>query len=203
MSNDLIKNYSQKGAKTVNHYPALHRNSETHASQNGNLEPQEVSKNQVRVQCQNMLQISKTRRDIFYLWKHATRHYRGGEGAGRATNQQPIHPVRPWNSHFSVLKNTQRVDVMETPQNHKKNSRKQEIPEGSAEKQHYGTIVERYLEDDQYQMRTHEQGCTQSDTEELDRDMKRGFTSLLLQNGLTAVTNIRSYNPSKKEAATP
>ena len=30
-----------------------------------------------------MLQISKTRRDILYLWKHSTRQNRGGQDAGR------------------------------------------------------------------------------------------------------------------------
>ena len=36
-------------------------------------------------------------------------------------------------------------------------------------KHNYGKIVERYLEDEQYQMLMHEQGYTQSDMEEFDR----------------------------------
>ena len=53
---------------------------------------------------------------------------------------------------------------MEPLQNHK-NSRKPEITWHSAEKHNYGTIVERYLEDEQYQMRMHAQRYTQSDME--------------------------------------
>ena len=47
----------------------------------------------------------------------------------------------------------------------------------SAEKQSCGTILERYLEDEQYQMRMEEQGCTQSDMEEFGRiaDAKRNY----------------------------
>ena len=39
----------------------------------------------------------------------------------------------------------------------------------SAKKHSCGTTVERYLEDEQSQTRTHEQGYTQSDVEEFDR----------------------------------
>ena len=39
----------------------------------------------------------------------------------------------------------------------------------SAWKNNFETIVERYFEDEQYQMRMHEQGYTQSDMEELGR----------------------------------
>ena len=49
-----------------------------------------------------MLQISKTRRDMLYLWWHATRQHRGGQEAGRATKQLSTHHVRPWNSQFSI-----------------------------------------------------------------------------------------------------
>ena len=92
-------------------YPVPHRDSETLALHNGNLERSCTSgqlvafKNDMKVlkgrrSCSvpKMLHISKTRRDILRLWKHATRHYRGGQEAGRATNQQSIHHVRPWNS---------------------------------------------------------------------------------------------------------
>ena len=50
----------------------------------------------------DMLQISKTRRDTLFLWKHSTRHYRVSYEAGRATNQQSIHHVRPWSSQFGI-----------------------------------------------------------------------------------------------------
>ena len=116
----------------------------------------------------NMLQISKTRRDTLYLWKHSTRHYRGSYEAGRATNQQSIHHVRPWSSQFWHWRIFQGVDVFWK----------------SAEGSGYGTIVERYLEDDQYRMRMHEQGYTHSDMEEFDTIASgNGFTSLLLTKG--------------------
>ena len=89
-----------------------------------------------------------------------------------------------------ALKNAQRVDVMETLQNHKTIKMTRDYLE-SAKKHNYGTIVERYLEDEQYQsactnmvlhgytlsrfedwqyqMHMHEQGYTQSDMEEFDR----------------------------------
>ena len=57
---------------------------------------------------------------------------------------------------------------METLQNHK-NSRKTRDYLESAEKHKCGTIVERSLEDEQHQMRMHEQKYTQSDIEEFDR----------------------------------
>ena len=48
-----------------------------------------------------MLQISKTRRDMWDLWKYATRHQEVKK-AGRATHQQSVHLVRPWNSQVSI-----------------------------------------------------------------------------------------------------
>ena len=61
------------------------------------------------------------------------------------------------------------VDLMQTPQNHKKNSKEQETTWIPQRKHNCGTIVVRYLEDEQYQKRKHEQGYTQSDMEEFDR----------------------------------
>ena len=89
-----------------------------------------------------------------YLWKHATRHYRNGQVAGRATNQQSIHHVRPWNWQFGIWRKLERVDVVETLQIHKKLKKARDYL-GSAQKHNCGTIVERYLEDEQYQVRTH------------------------------------------------
>ena len=50
---------------------------------------------------------------------------------------------------------------------------------GSAKEHSYGPIVDRYLEDEQYQMRTHKQGYMQSDMEESDSNGKgklRGYS---------------------------
>ena len=117
-----------------------------------------------------MLQMSKTRRDILYLWKRATRHYRGGQEAGRATNQQLIHHVRHWNSQCRILalKITQNGPPYGNSSESQKLKKAREYL-GAAKKHKYGTMVERGLEDEQYQMRTHEQGYTQSDLEEYDR----------------------------------
>ena len=52
-------------------------------------------------------------------------------------------------------------------------------------------------------MSMHEQGYKLTDVEEFDRiEMKKEIPSLILQNGLTTETSTRSYNPTKKEAAT-
>ena len=119
MINDLINNYSQKNADKVDYYPVSHRD---------------------RRSCSmpNMLQILKIRRDIFHLWKHSTRHYRGGQEAGRATNQQSIHHVRPWNSPFSIEEYSNGVDVRETLQE-SHNIKKARYYLGSAKKHKYGT----------------------------------------------------------------
>ena len=52
MINDLIRNYPQTHAETVDYYTVSQRDSETHALQNGNLERHEVSKVEDRDQCQ-------------------------------------------------------------------------------------------------------------------------------------------------------
>ena len=49
---------------------------------------------------------------------------------------------------------------MDTLQNHNKNSRKTRDHLDSAKQQNSGTIVERYLEDEKYQMRTHTRNPT-------------------------------------------
>ena len=114
-----------------------------------------------------MLQTSKTRRNIVYLWKRATRHYPGGEDSGRATDQQSVHHVRPANSQFNMEQDSKRS----TSCTHCRITKTQDSERllGFREKHKCGTIVERHLEDVQYQMRMHEQGYTQSDMEEFDR----------------------------------
>ena len=102
MINDLIMNYSQRNAEKVDYDPVSHRDSETHAPQNGNLERHEVVKDRTSCSMSNMFQVSKTRRNILYLWKYAIRHHLGGQEAGRTTDQRSIHHVRPWNSRCSI-----------------------------------------------------------------------------------------------------
>ena len=108
--NDLIKD-SHKNTRKVYDHPVPHRDSENHDLQNGNLERHEVSKDRRSCSMPNMLQISKTRRDMLYLWKHSTRQDRGSQAASRETNQQSIHHVRPWSSQFSIEEYSQRLTL--------------------------------------------------------------------------------------------
>ena len=119
--NDVTKNHSQTNAE-VDYYPFPHRDSETHALQNGNLETLCI--------CGRML-LGIT------------------EDVNKYAKQRinSIHHVHPWNSQGSIEASLDSV---------KKNS--------------YGKIVEPYLEDEQCQMRMQEQGYTQSDREEFDRE---------------------------------
>ena len=45
---------------------------------------------------------TKTRGDMLYLLKHSARHYRGGQEAGRTTDQTSLHHVHPWSSQSSI-----------------------------------------------------------------------------------------------------
>ena len=71
-----------------------------------------------------------------------------------------------------------------------------------ARKHNCGTIVERYLEDKQYQLRMHEQGQTRSEMEEfIDRtaNAKHDHVAPSTER-LTTVTHTMSYNPTKEES---
>ena len=61
------------------------------------------------------------------------------------------------------------------------------------------TIVERYLEDEPYQMRRQEQGYTHSDMEEFDR-IALQWRSYVATPG-ERETNTRTYNPIKEDTA--
>ena len=90
----VIKNYAQEKTNTVKYYPVAHHDSEIHAEQNGNLERHAVSKIEDCVRCQK-LTMPETRLNILRLWSYVAGHYRRGQEADRATNQQSIHHVRP------------------------------------------------------------------------------------------------------------
>ena len=80
-----------------------HRDSETHARQNGNLERREVSKIEDRVRCQICSNYQRPGETCCtFGGMHATRNYRDGQEAGRATHQQSFHHVRPWNSQIGI-----------------------------------------------------------------------------------------------------
>ena len=118
-----------------------------------------------RVRCQTCFKYQRPGETLCILWKHSTRHYRVSYEAGRATNQQSIHHVRPWSSQFgieeyskdsTVIENLQRVPVTERS--------------WSATSRTSSTECD-----------VHEQGHTHSDMEEFDiTAIGTGFTSLLL-----------------------
>ena len=96
--NDLIKNYEQKNAEK----PITSQYS-NRTPQNGNLERRGILKYRISCSMSNMLQISKTKRD---LWLHTTNHQRKNQESNRTTNQQWIYHVRPWNSQIVVDKHS-------------------------------------------------------------------------------------------------
>ena len=85
---------------------------------------------------------SQTRRDILYFLKFSTRHDRGGQEEGRATNQQSIHCVRPWNSHFSIEAYSKEWTLWKFYRITKKLQRARDYL-NSAKKHNCGTIMER------------------------------------------------------------
>ena len=70
------------------------------APQNGNLERRGIKKIRISCSISNMLQTFKTKRDMFYLWLHTTKHQRKKQESSRTTNEQWIYHVRPWNSQI-------------------------------------------------------------------------------------------------------
>ena len=95
---DLINNYAQTKTEHVEYYPVSRHDSEIHAEQNGNMERHEVSKIEDRGAMPMVPRILWTKRNISRLWSYVTGHHRRGQEAGRVTNQQSIHHVRPWHS---------------------------------------------------------------------------------------------------------
>ena len=78
---------------------------------------------------------------------------------------------------------------------------------GSAQKHNCGTIVERYLEDEQYQVRTHAR--TKKDTRNptwknlTEEQIRKDLRDVFSRKGLLQRSLRRSYNPTNEEAATP
>ena len=76
MINDLINNFSLSDAEQVDYYLVPYTDSENRTPQNGILERHEVFIDRRLCSMSHMLHMSKTRRDILFLRKHSTRHYR-------------------------------------------------------------------------------------------------------------------------------
>ena len=169
-----------------------HRDSEFHAVQNGNLN------------AKNVLEFLKTRQDILHWWKHDT-------GIAEEVKKQAQQRINSRNIMFDpgiqnlALKISQKWSTLGKLCRITKTSEEHATTWIPQKKHNCRTIEKRYLEDEKYHMRMHEQRYTQSDIEELDRiaSANKGFTTRVLQNGLTTETNTRSYKPIKEEAATP
>ena len=151
---DLIKNHSQKNAETVEQYLVPQRNSENHARRSGNLERHHVLKIEDRVQGHTCVKISKAKRDLLYLWKHSTWHYRRSQEVSRAKNLQSIHHVSPWSSQVSIEEYPKKSTLWNISRI-TENSKKTRDYLGSEGKMSCGTIVERDPEDEKNQLRMH------------------------------------------------
>ena len=68
--------FSLSDAEQVDYYLVPYTDSENRTPQNGILERHEVFKDRRLCSMSHMLHISKSRRDILFLRKHSTRHYR-------------------------------------------------------------------------------------------------------------------------------
>ena len=158
----LMHNYAPTNTASVDHYFVSHQHQKFMLYKTVTENDTKFSKIVDRVSMPNMHPIPQTRRTILYLWSYATRHYRGGQAAGRATNQKTIHHVRSCSSKSSIeeysIRGRRYGNATESQQ-----LKKARDYLGSAKEHSYGPIVDRYLEDEQHQMRTHEQGYTQSD----------------------------------------
>ena len=174
--------------KIVDQYLVPHRNSENHAPQKGNLwNDMKFCKIEDRVRCQTCFKYQRPGETFCTCGSFL-------QGTTEGVTKQAEQRI---NSRF----------IMYVPRGH--NLAMKKIPRSrrfwkSAEGSGYGTIVERFLEDEQYRMRMHEQGYTHSDMEEFDTIASgTGFTSLLLTKGVTTETNTKSCNPPREEATTP
>ena len=165
MINDLIKNYSKKHAEKVDYFPVSHRDSETHALRDGNLERHEVSKTEDRVRWPMCFKYQGPGETFWTCGRKL--HGITQEVKKQAEQRMNSRFIMYTSWHWRIPKG---VDVKETLQNHtKKKLQKARDYLNSTMKHNYGKIVERYQEDEQYQMLMHEQGYTQSDMEEFDR----------------------------------
>ena len=163
MVNGLIKNYSQMNVEDSRPRPCItSRLRKLMLSTTLPLDRHEVFLEDWRsCSMPNMLQISNKDqvRHFVPLVSMLQGHYRGGRGAGRATNQQSIHHVRLLDIHKvsikELLKRGRRYGNAAESQKLKKSKRVTWIPRRSmiAERSWSDTSI-----DEQYQKRMHEQG---------------------------------------------
>ena len=118
----------------------------------------------------HMLRRSETRRNILFLWKHSARHYRR-ESRSRQSQKSAVGFVSqvPWSSQFRFEECSKESTLWTHSSITKSPESKRSLLFRNGK---YGTVVVRLLEDEKYQMRMREQGCTQSDMEEFDNTAK-------------------------------
>ena len=132
----LDQEYTEESITTL-HHANIHN---CHSLQHGDLERHGIWKSEDRIYSQNMLQTSKTKRDILYLLKHASKHYRRNQETNRAPDQQSIHHCTLLEFQ-SAWKNIQKKKTSWTLLKNTKTVEKKRL------------LGLRYLEDEQYRMR--------------------------------------------------
>ena len=115
-----------------------------------------------------LIQMLKTRRNIFVVQVACYKALPRGQEGGSATLQQSIYHVRPWNSQFSIEENSKGSTFWKIGRFATKIKAARDHWY-SAQKHNCGTIGEGYLKDKQYPTRMHKQWYTQSDMQEFYR----------------------------------
>ena len=159
---DVTKNCAQKKAEHVEYYPVTYNDSENHAEEKCNLERHAVSLIEDRVQCPKCL-----------------RYWRPGEtfcGCGLLlqgiTDELKKQAEQRINSRYimyvpDIHDRSKGADAMENLMSHKLKRAKDYLD--SSHKHNCGMVGERYLNDEQYQKRKHEQGYAQTEMKDFDR----------------------------------
>ena len=140
---------------------------------------------------------------MLHLWWHAGGHYRGGQEAGRATNQQSSHRVRPWNSRIGVEECSKGSTLWKLCRIRKTQESKRlfEFRKEAQLRKDRGALPRvRAASNTHARTGTHaiRHGIMWQNSK-----VTNGFTSRLLTNGLATEANTRSFNPMNEEAATP
>ena len=115
-----------------------------------------------------------------------------------------IHDIRPWHARFNFEEKPWGADALENLKNRKKLKRAKDFLD-SAHNHNCRTIVERYLNGEQYQMRMDEQGYTHTNMEYLDRAAlgRKNYVATPEEKSYYKDFKTRSCNPIKEEAAAP
>ena len=152
----------------VDYYLVSDEHSEIHVEPNENLERHDVSKIEDRVQCQICLRYQRTGETFCTCGRMAQGLT---EEAKKQAEQRISSPFIMYVLciHDLASKKTKSGRHCGKPTESQQLKRAKDDLD-SAQKHNCGTIVDRYFEDEQFQKRMHEQGYTQSEVEEFDRE---------------------------------